>query len=442
MGMDDGMPFLQTLANTLGLKVIFVFAALISMQRGALTGAERHAPAIAERPARPVVRVSPDDELIGPIPSEEELTAEQERQIRLLENATNVWFFVVGATLGSFLNVVVHRLPLGMSLRRPKSRCPICEMPIRRGDNLPMIGWLRLRGRCRSCGTRVSFRYPAVEAGVGLLFLALLHVELLSGGGNLPFRSPNSYANVVWIIWYTKWDLIGLYCYHAFLLCSVLVMALIRFDGSRVPRRFLLGINIAAVIFAVNWPHLHPVPFEVPVPDCLEAWRWSLSIRDSVFSGWDQKILGVSLRGFLDGGIGLLAGAGIGWGVQSIDFLPPSASRSQRRAGQSAELPLVMGFLGAILGWQGFISVCCLAALVLILFRICRFDDSSGSFLAIGMAATVQIFFWRSLSEIPHWPGHQSTFTEMTLAVVLSFCLFAIGKYRLNSERTNKKPPE
>ncbi|MCA9071778.1 MAG: prepilin peptidase, partial [Planctomycetaceae bacterium] len=167
---------------------------------------------------------------------------------------TSVWFFVVGATIGSFLNVVVHRLPLGIPLRHPKSRCPVCEVPIRRGDNLPIVGWLRLRGRCRSCGTRISIRYPLIEASMGFLFLGLLHGELLTGGANLPVRVPNSYANVLWIIWYTKWDLIGLFLYHAFLLSTLLVVVLIRCDSNPIPRQFLRFSILAGIGFSTIWP--------------------------------------------------------------------------------------------------------------------------------------------------------------------------------------------
>ena len=76
---------------------------------------------------------------------------------------------VMGAVFGSFLNVVAYRLPRGESLSRPRSRCPGCATPIRPYDNVPVLSWLALRGRCRSCRIRISARYPLVEAGTGLL---------------------------------------------------------------------------------------------------------------------------------------------------------------------------------------------------------------------------------------------------------------------------------
>jgi len=71
---------------------------------------------------------------------------------------------VLGAAIGSFLNVVVYRLPKGLSLLRPGSHCPGCGTAVKPQDNVPVLGWLMLRGRCRSCRTRISARYPVVEA--------------------------------------------------------------------------------------------------------------------------------------------------------------------------------------------------------------------------------------------------------------------------------------
>ncbi len=81
---------------------------------------------------------------------------------------------VLGAVIGSFLNVVVHRLPRGESLVSPGSRCPSCETPVRPYDNVPVLSWLVLRGRCRACGAPISARYPAVELTTGLLFAAVV----------------------------------------------------------------------------------------------------------------------------------------------------------------------------------------------------------------------------------------------------------------------------
>jgi leader peptidase (prepilin peptidase)/N-methyltransferase len=73
------------------------------------------------------------------------------------------WSFTVGAVVGSFLNVVIARVPAGESIVHPRSRCPGCRTPIAWWDNIPVLSWLALRGRCRKCRTRISWRYPLVE---------------------------------------------------------------------------------------------------------------------------------------------------------------------------------------------------------------------------------------------------------------------------------------
>ncbi len=77
---------------------------------------------------------------------------------------------VLGLVVGSFLNVVVHRVPLGRSVVRPGSACPACETPVAARDNVPVLSWVLLRGRCRSCAAPISARYPLVEAGTALAF--------------------------------------------------------------------------------------------------------------------------------------------------------------------------------------------------------------------------------------------------------------------------------
>ena len=83
-----------------------------------------------------------------------------------------VWVFAFGAIVGSFLNVVIYRLPRDISIwHRPPSSCPKCGTPIRWYDNLPVVSWLVLRGRCRSCRSPISIRYPLVELASGALTL-------------------------------------------------------------------------------------------------------------------------------------------------------------------------------------------------------------------------------------------------------------------------------
>jgi leader peptidase (prepilin peptidase)/N-methyltransferase len=121
--------------------------------------------------------------------------------------------FLVGACLGSFLNVVIHRLPLGESIVSPGSRCPACGRPIRPWENVPIVGFLALRGRCAGCGARISWRYPFVE-----------------------FLTATAYAAIVWhagVSWRTASDL---------LFFSLLVpIAFIDIDHRIIPDELSLG---------------------------------------------------------------------------------------------------------------------------------------------------------------------------------------------------------
>ncbi len=83
--------------------------------------------------------------------------------------------FLVGAVIGSFLNVVIHRVPRRLSVIRPGSACPACGAAIRWYDNIPLLSWVLLAGRCRSCGSRIPVRYPVVEAAAAVLAAVAVH---------------------------------------------------------------------------------------------------------------------------------------------------------------------------------------------------------------------------------------------------------------------------
>ena len=80
---------------------------------------------------------------------------------------------LTGLVVGSFLNVVIWRVPRGESIVSPPSHCPSCDQPVRPRDNIPVVSWLLLRGRCRDCGEPISRRYPLVEAGTAVVFVLL-----------------------------------------------------------------------------------------------------------------------------------------------------------------------------------------------------------------------------------------------------------------------------
>jgi leader peptidase (prepilin peptidase)/N-methyltransferase len=89
----------------------------------------------------------------------------------MIETIVAVFVFLIGASFGSFLNVAISRWPEGLSVVKPRSRCPKCGHQISAGENIPILSWLFLRGRCSGCGERISIQYPIVELLVGLLWL-------------------------------------------------------------------------------------------------------------------------------------------------------------------------------------------------------------------------------------------------------------------------------
>lgn len=92
----------------------------------------------------------------------------QEPQLHQIWSAL---IFIIGLIFGSFANVLIHRLPQKKSIVKPASNCPHCATPIAFYDNIPIISYILLKGKCRNCGARISFRYPLVEAVTGILFL-------------------------------------------------------------------------------------------------------------------------------------------------------------------------------------------------------------------------------------------------------------------------------
>ncbi len=150
-----------------------------------------------------------------------------------------LFLFAFGACVGSFLNVVVWRLPRNESLISPPSRCPNCQTRLAWYDNIPVFGWLMLRGRCRYCAEPVSFRYPFVEFLAGALFvfyywaLFMLHAgpcvrELVPGMAGLPPRMVHLHLETI----QQHWPMYGLYM---FLISSLLAASLIDAELFVIP---------------------------------------------------------------------------------------------------------------------------------------------------------------------------------------------------------------
>ncbi len=137
---------------------------------------------------------------------------------------------LLGLAVGWFLNLVVHRVPRGESPVRPPSRCPACGHPVRARHNVPVVGWLVLRGRCADCKTRISIRYPLVELGTAVVFAAVT-----ARLGQLDLRSA-----------------IPAYLYFA---AAGIALALIDLDVRRLPNVIVLPSYpvIAVLLFGSAW---------------------------------------------------------------------------------------------------------------------------------------------------------------------------------------------
>lgn len=171
-----------------------------------------------------------------------------------------VWVAMLGACTGSFLNVVVYRLPRGKSVVYPPSACPACGHAIRWHDNVPVFGWLLLRGRCRDCRAPISPRYPLVEAAVAAMFAVLALVEPVWGGVNL----PHALADAPILTPAELWVIAG---YHGVLLCVLLALGLIELDGdNQGSNRFVWGLVLWSVLLGLAVPvamsGLRPVAME------------------------------------------------------------------------------------------------------------------------------------------------------------------------------------
>ena len=141
----------------------------------------------------------------------------------------SVWLLVIGGCIGSFMNVVVYRLPRGLSLVSPGSQCPSCQHPIRWYDNIPVVSWFVLRGHCRDCGVSFSLRYAGIEATVAALFLLLGFLEGFSGGGLL-IRELPTHLESLNLGSFSSWSLCG---YHLICLCFLICAALVQWDAAQ-----------------------------------------------------------------------------------------------------------------------------------------------------------------------------------------------------------------
>jgi leader peptidase (prepilin peptidase)/N-methyltransferase len=220
--------------------------------------------------------------------------------ITLFHVLGGIWFFALGSAIGSFVNVCVYRIPWQKSIFWPSSHCPGCLHAIPARDNIPVLGWMLLGGRCRTCRAPIAIRYPLVELLVGLLFLA---VYLTDVAGAPRMLDSMAFARML---------------YHDLLVALLVIATFIDFDYTVIPDSvtvpgMLLGLVIGAVV-----PGIRPDP----------------ATADTLWGG-----LGVGLLGWAVGG-------GLIWGVRIVFGL------ILRREAMGFGDVTLMALIGSFLGWQ------------------------------------------------------------------------------------------
>lgn len=209
-----------------------------------------------------------------------------------LEVYTGLLAFLVGACIGSFLNVVIYRMPAGKSVVRPRSHCR-CGALIAWYDNIPILSWFFLRGRCRHCGAGFSFRYPLIELGTALVFLGLWRV------GGWP-------EGIAWMLF----------------AAMMIPAAFIDLDTMEIPDRFSIGGCLAGLLLSVLIPSLH---------------------------GLDPSGLYLvdAIRGAVAGLLGAFVGSGL---ILWVALFAEAVLRKEAMGFGDVKL---MGAIGAFCGWQG-----------------------------------------------------------------------------------------
>lgn len=277
-----------------------------------------------------------------------------------VEAATVLFGFAWGAMLGSFLNVVAHRVPRGESLVHHRSRCPRCGTMIRASDNVPVFGWLRLGGRCRDCGDPIAARYPLVEAGCGVLVMVLAWAELVGGGRWLP-RLAEAFPSGIDRLLRGDWPLVIACCLHAAVVLTVVAWSLLDMDRNvnampaTAPLTMVpLGLVLACIAALPATGPGGVLPNGVDWPPGWPRAQAVVAALTGAFAGW---VLG---RCSAPAGIHLglpLLGSVLGWQVVTIVAVATAAI--VRPAGATKALPqaaagLVLAALGTLgIAFQG-----------------------------------------------------------------------------------------
>ncbi len=369
----------------------------------------------------------------------------------LLQGLTAAWVFFLGACFASFLNVVAWRIPRGRSILG-SSACPHCETRLSFRDNVPVIGWIRNGGRCRTCKTPITPRYVLVEILLGSIFLLLVLLQLVSGGINLPLRDPTEVTNAfAGVLMEPEWDLIQITGLHLTLVCSLFTFALVELDKRTVPFNIFFAFALVGIGTSVIWPAAQLVGWTGPV--------------DSI-----AGISATSPHLYLTLLIGLVTGAFVGlitWMLNdiagmltpkkiegsSIEKLPDHAIDDQDATAQVAENPehrsslwnlvFSISICGLFLGCQSAVSIVLLFLVVRTCIRVVATDNipAVNDSAAVGLALLVHLGSWRVSARLPWWPGPGTPASTLLMVVAISgVAVFAMWMHSKSANRKNIQP--
>lgn len=344
---------------------------------------------------------------------EDELAALEEVRTRGVLLLLYAWVFTFGATIGSFLNVVIWRMPRGESVAARGSRCPFCCTPIRPSDNVPVLGWWMLGGRCRTCLLPISPRYPLVEGITGLLFLSLLHWMVLSGGANLPGfeEAPSSVGGPIMNALEPR--LWGQLAYWALLLCLLLVWSLIAWDRQRMPLKLLVFGSVIGLIAPLAFPGLYP-------------WAGLADVGDDPVWGGHITALCTAILGGWSGGA---------WGWLLGTLLAPRLPRTHL-----ATLPMML-CVGLFFGWQASCLVAGLAMLSLVIIwpvvkRRFGGNPHRPAAVLLLLASWVMMLSWYAVdAHLPGTPAHAALAASLVAVVSAALVRWFSGENGLNLHR-------
>jgi len=272
--------------------------------------------------------------------------------------------FAWGATLGSFINVVVHRVPRRQSVVVGASRCPACATPILPRDNVPVVGWILLRGRCRGCDAAISPRYPLVEALCGAIACGVAAVEVVGGGGSLPWLG-SSWPGIDRLLMHGDFRLAASWALHTGILLVVVAWSLLA--ALPAPHRVSPPAAWTAIVVVVAI--IVALPDVGPPGVAVDGTRWPESARPAAV---------------VAAALGIAMGLGVG-GVTG-------------RANDRWSLAIV----GAALGWQTLTVVAIVTAVVRSAMAACR-GHGAGGIDPLPAVAMTAVLFWRPIRAAWGW---------------------------------------